>query len=88
MTVTASIYIDRQDANDVGWAYRIPGGESGALDGDAADAVQSLADGEVGDLAALLTVLREALPESVDRVTIQYAEDAHPVSVDLYPQGR
>ncbi len=49
-----TIYWDEQDSQNTGWAYRIDGGESGALDGDAAGAVQMIVDGAEGaDIDAL-----------------------------------
>ena len=51
---TITIYWDEQDRQSVGWAYRIDGGASGAIDGDAADAVRMIVDGAEGaDLDAL-----------------------------------
>lgn len=51
-----SIYWDEQDRQSIGWAYRIAGGSSGAIDGQAADAIQRIADGmpaEPGDYDAI-----------------------------------
>jgi hypothetical protein len=53
---TITIYWDDQDAQSVGWAYRVSGGDSGPIDGDAAAAVQSIIDGyETPYLDALRT---------------------------------
>ncbi len=51
---TITIYWDEQDRQNAGWAYRIDGGASGPIDGDAADAVQAIVDGVDGaDLGAV-----------------------------------
>lgn len=55
---TITIYMDEQDPQNRGWAYRIDGGASGAIDGDAADAVQMIVDGVEG---ADLDALRDAI---------------------------
>lgn len=55
---TITISLDEQDPSNRGWAYRIAGGSSGALDGAAAEAVQRIVDGEEG---ADLDALRDAL---------------------------
>lgn len=55
---TITIYWDEQDSQNVGWAYRIDGGPSGAIDGAAAEAVQMIVDCVEG---ADLDALRDAI---------------------------
>lgn len=65
---TITIYRDEQVTDDTGWAYRIAGGASGGIDGDAAEAVTHIVDGTEGaDLDALRAEIGH---ESGDRVEI------------------
>jgi hypothetical protein len=64
-----TIYNDTYDPQSVGWAYRIAGGDSGAIDGKAADAVQRIVDCEKqhdGDHAALRSAIGHHQGDSVD----------------------
>jgi hypothetical protein len=45
MSKTITIYYDDQAGVDAGWAYRIDGGDSGAIDGAAADAIRRICEG-------------------------------------------
>ncbi len=45
MTKSITIYYDEQAGVDAGWAYRIAGGDSGAIDGAAADALSRIREG-------------------------------------------
>lgn len=42
---TIEIYRDEQDQANIGWAYRITDGSSGAIDGSAAQAVDAIVEG-------------------------------------------
>ena len=60
MSQNITIFWDAQDEANAGWAYRIAHGASGAIDGQAADAVDRILDGaeaKAGDHDAL----REAI---------------------------
>jgi hypothetical protein len=82
----ATIYWDTQDPANLGWAYRIAGGESGPIDSpDAIDAIQGLVDQTEGDLYASLAAIADALPDGVKVADITYAEDCEAIAVDLYP---
>jgi len=82
----ASIYFDKSDPSNPGWAYRIDGGESGPIDdADAIAAIVGTVEQTEGDLADSLAAIADALPSGVETVGIHYAEDAAPIPLALHP---
>ena len=83
---TASLYYDDSDPACPGWAYCIPGGESGPLT-TCAEEIESLIDQREGDIAITLELIASELPAGVDCICICIPghPDCAPVYVDLHP---
>ena len=75
-----SIYWDAQDRNNAGWAYRVTEGASGAIDGQAADALYRLTGHELCDSER--TAILEAIGATALDTVAVLADDG--VACDLW----